>query len=221
MPTDIRCLVIAIEQYSSAEGLSPKLEGTTSAAFDFIQWMVTVQCVSPNQIWLCADPSLTVAGVNRFGTQRSDVRKAIVSLTTNARNQTRQLYLFISGHGFAFSTSAFADPADMLVCSEYAELATGGDACVGIPELQRMLSYWIGGADHFYFVDCCRNLIDQTRISPVTLALSLPSAGDRPFVHTLYSTTSGTQAFTTSGFGKSLLDGLNGKGRAKGCIVRL
>jgi hypothetical protein len=65
-------------------------------------------------------------------------------------------------------------------------------------------------------VDCCRNIVDQTKISPTTLALQLAGAGDRPFVHTLYSTNPGAQAFTTSGFGKYLLEGLNGKGRAKG-----
>src|ERR1039458_7879255 len=140
MPTDIRSLVIAIEQYSSAEGLSARLEGTSSAAFDFIEWIRKVKGVSASGIWLCADPGLTVPGVNRFGTQRRDVRRALASLASAAINQTRQLYLLISGHGFCFQSSASADPADMLVCSDYEDLATGGDACLGIPVLQRYLS---------------------------------------------------------------------------------
>jgi hypothetical protein len=149
MPTNIRSLVIAIEQYSSAEGLAARLEGTSAAAFDFIEWLLKVKGVSASEIWLCADAGLNVHGLNRFGTQRRDLRKALLSLASAAMNQTQQLYLFISGHGFSFQSSAAADPADMLVCSDYEDLATGGDACVGIPELQRYLSYWIGGMDHF------------------------------------------------------------------------
>jgi hypothetical protein len=216
MPIDIRCLVIAIEDYPSANGLSPKLAGTSSTAFDFIEWMLKVQNVTTDRIWLCASSNLSFAGVNRFGTERKDIRQALMSLTQSARNQTRQLYLFVSGHGFSFQSSLAADPADILICSDYADLATGGDACIGIAELQRLLGYWIGGEDHFYFVDCCRNSVDQTKISPGTLNLVLPNADDRPFIHTLYSTVSGAQAFTTSGFGKYLLEGLNAKGRAKG-----
>jgi len=216
MPTDIRCLVIAIEDYPSANGLSTKLNGTSSTAFDFIQWMLTVQNVTTDQIWLCASQNLTVAGVNRYGTERKEIRQALVSLANSARNQTRKLFLFVSGHGFSFQTDFTADPADILVCSDYTDLSTGGDACIGIAELQKLLGYWIGGEDHFYFVDCCRNSIDSTRISPGTLNLSLAGANNRAFVHTLYSTVSGSQAFTSSGFGKYLVEGLKGRGRAKG-----
>lgn len=220
MPTDIRCFVIAAENYPSAKGLSNNLQGTSLAAFDFIEWMLKVQGIAPENIWVCADPELSVTGVQRYGTTRSEVRKAIISLTAKARNVTRQLFVFISGHGFAFKSSAATAPADMFVCSEYVDLATGGDACVDIAELQKYLAYWIGGLDHFYFVDCCRNIIDQTYISPVTLALALEGADVRkPFVYTLYSTGSGAQAFTTSGFAKYLLEALNGKGRAKGWTV--
>jgi hypothetical protein len=216
MPTDIRCLVIAIEDYPSANGLSAKLDGTSSTAFDFIEWMITVQNVTTDRIWLCASSNLTVGGVNRFGTGRKDIRQALVSLTDSARNRTRQLYLFVSGHGFSYQSDFTGDPADILVCSDYVDLATGGDACIGIAELQKLLGYWTGGDDHFYFVDCCRNTIDSTKISPGPLNLSLDPARNRPFVHTLFSTVSGAQAFTKSGFGKYLVEGLHGRGRAKG-----
>jgi hypothetical protein len=216
---DVRALLVAIEEYPDTKDVSPRLEGTTQAARDFIRWVHEGKGVELNNIWLCGEPSEDVPSqIRRFGTTRGQVRQAIISLCDAGRNQTRQLFIFMSGHGFAYQSANEALlPADIFVCSEYVDSRTGGDACVNISELQQMLAYWLGGTDHFYFVDCCRNRMQQSRIYPANLALSLAAADTgRPFIYTLYSTAPGASASARSGFVKHLLDALRGKGRAKG-----
>jgi hypothetical protein len=219
MSNDTRVLVCAAESYAHAADLSGNLAGTSAAGFDFARWARDAKGVALSDMWLCTDSDLAadLNGVNKFGATRAQIREALVSLCGNGKNKTSQLLVFLSGHGFAYSTTAGSAPADMFVCSEYANLTSGGDACINIPELQEKVAYWIGGMDHFYFVDCCRNVIDPLRINPVNLALAMPGSDvSRPFVYTLYSTSIGATAFTGSGFTKYLLDGLCGKGRAKG-----
>src|SRR5689334_23128653 len=125
MPSDVRGLIIAAQQYPAAQGLSSDLQGVSSAAQSFADWLIHAKNVDPADVWLCADDSLAIAGVNKFGNRRADVRKALTSLSTAGINITRQLYVFLSGHGFAFQTTAVSDPADMFVCSDYVDLATG------------------------------------------------------------------------------------------------
>src|SRR5437879_1034359 len=165
MSSDTRALVLAVETYSHAGDLSTNLQGTSVAALKFIGWLRETKGVASSDIWICADfgpeTGLDLTGVHKFGTTRAQIREALVSLCGTARNKTKQLLVFISGHGYAYSTSAESAPADIFVCSEYTGLATGGDACVIIPELQEKLGYWIGGIDHYYFVDCCRTVINQ------------------------------------------------------------
>lgn len=216
---DARALLLAIEEYPDAKDVSPKLEATTQAATEFIRWFHEAKGVEMNNIWLCCKPAEDVPPqIRRFGTTRSQVRQAIVSLCESGRDQTRQLFVFVSGHGYAYQPDNEALlPAEIFVCSDYVDSKTGGDACVNIIELQQMLAYWLGGIDHFYFVDCCRNRMRQSRIYPANLALSLAAADTgRPSIYTLYSTAPGAIASTGSGFVNHLLDALRGKGRAKG-----
>src|SRR5579859_7541362 len=129
MPNDTRALLLAIENYSRAGDLSARLQGTTVAAFEFARWVRDTKGVSLGDIWICTDSDLDpdLTGVHQFGTSRAQVREALLSLCGDARNKTTQLLVFLSGHGYAYSTTAESAPADIFVCSEYANMATGGD----------------------------------------------------------------------------------------------
>src|SRR5690606_21534817 len=94
---------------------------------------------------------------------------------------------------------------------------TGGGACLKLGEIISLLASVLGPGTHYYFFDACRTEIPFGAVRPVDTGLALPRsqlgfAGNA----VLFSVEQGLAARTDSGFSKHLVDGLNGRGRAKG-----
>ena len=212
-----RALIIGIEQYPAAEDLAGTIADASKNAEDFFEWLAAVKNVAPADVYVCATGG-AFAGASRFGTEREAIVDAIEALVAAGQDQTDELFVYFSGHGYGFKESQDRRAVDLLIASDYQKVSKGGIKSLQLQEIQEKLYAILGGAHHYYFVDACRTLIDEDAISPVGLGRVLGHAAQRgrPTKYTLYSTAYGTTAAINSGFGSALIEGLHGKGHAKG-----
>src|SRR5258705_226241 len=116
--TQAKALIFSIETYGRSGDLAQKLLGTTPATAEFLSWANGFRAIPADDIWVCSDSSL-LPGSHHFGTTRQGIREALQSLCKAARDVTRELFVFISGHGFSYTTDPEFAAADMLVTSNY------------------------------------------------------------------------------------------------------
>jgi hypothetical protein len=209
-----RALIVAVETYPRSQGLDGSLPGTTATALAFRDWVITRKRVQPGDILFCA--AADAAG-RTHGTDRADILRAILTLVQTGKDSTDELYVFYSGHGFAYPISPSRKPVDVLVGADFEQLALSGGACLQLQEIQTKLWYAMGPGNHYYFVDACRTLVQPTDINVPDCGVIFGTSDlGRPTVYTMCSTTVGQPAWVASGFPKALIDGLAGAGRAKG-----
>ncbi len=207
-----RALVIAIENYANSNSLARQLPGTNAAAAGFIKWLREKKNLDDKAIYCCADAA--VAG-RTAGTNRYEIVNELARLFQEGRNQTEELYVFFSGHGFAYPVRR-GGSVDVLVAADFVRPDASGTACIQVQEIQEKLWNALGPGDHYYFIDACRNAINDDQIDVVSLGRVFPpSDRGKPTRYTLYSTALGEVASVNTAFPNALLSGLNGAGRAK------
>src|SRR6185503_19639286 len=117
-----RAFVIAIEDYSKGKFL-PSLPGCNNDAKIFIQWLLANKGVKPGDILCCAGPRFKW---RTTGTTSTEIIAELGKAVTKWADSTDEFFFYFSGHGFSYSTSAFEKSVDILVGSDFADLATGG-----------------------------------------------------------------------------------------------
>jgi hypothetical protein len=208
-----RAFVIAIQNYSKGKFL-PNLPGTNKDADAFIRWLVDKKGVKPANILCCADKTVKS---RTTGTTSGEIIAELAKAVNNWADKTEELYFYFSGHGFSYSTSAFEKSIDVLVASDFADLASGGRACLKLDEIKTKLWKSLGPKHHYYFIDACRNQIPADAIDPSGTGLGFPTSQlGTPTVYKMFSTAEGAVSKTQSGFTPLLVKGLSGGGRAKG-----
>jgi hypothetical protein len=208
-----RAFVIAIQNYSKGKSL-PNLPGTNKDAEAFIRWLVDKKGVKPSDILCCAEKKIKA---RTTGTTSNEIIAELAKAVNNWADKTEELYFYFSGHGFSYSASAFEKSIDILVASDFADLATSGRACLKLDEIKTKLWKALGPKHHYYFIDACRNQIAADAINPSDTGLGFPSSQlGTPTVYKLFSTADGAVSKTESGFTPLLVKGLSGGGRAKG-----
>jgi len=208
-----RAFVIAIQNYSKGKSL-PNLPGTNKDAEAFIRWLIDKKGVKPADILCCAEKTIKA---RTTGTTSNEIIAELAKAVNNWADKTEELYFYFSGHGFSYSASAFEKSIDILVASDFADLATSGRACLKLDEIKTKLWKALGPKHHYYFIDACRNQISADAINPSDTGLGFPSSQlGTPTVYKLFSTADGAISKTQSGFTQLLVNGLSGGGRAKG-----
>jgi len=212
-----RGLIIAIEDYSQATGglVATKLPGTLQAGKEFKKWLeqkwrAEGRPLAETEIVFCSDPVLPDG---RRAT-RNDVLGALDELRRKPQNTTDELYVFFSGHGFAFD-QGFGDRADIIICSDFEDAAMSGHCCLNLDEIILWLRWHLGPGRQYYFVDACRNPLDASQVAPGSLLPKGPKGSSEPSTFVLQSTTPGNIAPVGGPFPAMLLSGLHGKGKAK------
>jgi hypothetical protein len=208
-----RALIISVEEYAASAILARKLPGTDTGASAFRTWLLESKGLSPADIYCCAGagfPGRTA------GTALNDILGEVGKLVEAGRDQTLTFFFYFSGHGFAYRTPREA-PVDVLIAANFTDLANGNRACLDLQKLQRKLWEAMGPGEHYFFVDACRNYLDEG-LFEVTEPATVYKRSDntRPSRFTLFSTGSGQVAAVGSAFPSALVDGLKGRGRAKG-----
>jgi hypothetical protein len=212
-----RALVIAIEDYPQADGLARTLEGTNDAADAFIEWLIQTRKLPLEHIRYCGAPGRR-RGRTR-GTTREEILEEVQLLVRQGQDATQELFVFFSGHGFAYAESPERKATDILVTSEFTRPEDSGGACIQLREFQEKLQLALGPGDHYYFIDACRNVISEEQVEPLRLGKRFgKSSLGLGTLFTLYSTAPQSVARTDSGFSQHLLQGLHGRGRAKGWV---
>jgi Caspase domain len=219
---NLRALIIALEKYPKSRGdVAAEVTGAANAGQNFAEWIIRSKMggqIRPGTILVCSDGGSYDPAVLRFGVEREQILDAIEALIAAGRDQTEELYVFYSGHGFMFQDATDKRAIAILVAADFVSTAASGGKCLDLSELQRKLWGILGGKNHYYFVDACRNLLNSSDIEPVGFGrIWGPSAQrGKPTRYTLYSTKFGETAEIQSPFASALVDGLEGKGRAKG-----
>jgi hypothetical protein len=229
-----RALIIAIQDYSQSQGLfSQTLAGTIASAQNFYQWLVSEKKIKPECIFLCSDGTISNthprtrsnrAGVANAvqlvrGASRPEIVAAVLDLIDLGQDDTNELFVFFSGHGFGYRQSPWRMGLDVLVSGDFRNLRTGGAACVKLDELRFRLYSCLGGKDHYLFIDACRNEVDESQIQALGLGISPTSAQlGFPTTYTLYSVKYGEPAPVNPDFPAALMQGLEGQGHAKGWV---
>lgn len=234
MTVESRALIIAIQNYSQSQGLfSQTLDGTHDSARRFYQWLVTEKRVKPECIFLCSDGQIAadhpLTRPNRSGdpgkiqlvrdASRSEIVAAILDLIDLGQDDTSELFVYFSGHGFAYRQSPWRLALDVLVASDFRSFRQSGAACIKLDELRVRLCNSLGGVDHYFMIDACRNVVDDSQFQAIGLGISPSNAQlGTPTVYTLYSVKYGEPAPVNPKFAKALMQGLRGDGHAKGWV---
>lgn len=209
-----RGFIVAIEDYAQmSEGLAKQLPGTHDSALAFRRWLIDEQDVAESDIFFCTEkPDLE--GRTADAT-RNDIVREIGKLITAGQDETEQFFFYFAGHGFGYTDVDETRLANVLVGADYSDRLSGSGTCLSIDEIQNWLRLGLGPEDHFYFLDCCRNLVSRQEIRVGPIGPYPRASNGFPTVYTLYSTTEGQVAAVESGFADVLVDGLKGTGRAK------
>src|SRR5437016_363134 len=140
----MRAVILGVQSYPrmAADGLLDNLEGTLEDAANFQQWLLTKKKVLPANIVSCQNPT------------KSEIAVAFRNLVDAGHDNTEELYVFYSGHGFSYMDSPITQkPADILVGSEFENVRDSGDSCLKLQEIQYALYQCLGPGNHFYFID--------------------------------------------------------------------
>ena len=218
-----RAFIIAIEHYSQMqEGLSLTLPDTHKHAMEFRDWLVGPQGLAPADVCFCTEDP-TVTGRTSDAT-RAAIKQELKRFKDLAKDTTDDMYFYFSGHGFCYVDVDDVPAADVILAADYVRREDSGDACFKLDEIQKWLKMCLGSVTpagagrcgHYYFIDACRNKVTEREIKVAPLGLTYDiSVRKKAPVYTLYSTTTGATANVAGGFPEALIDGLNGKGRAK------
>jgi|GEM_PF-262870 len=220
-----RAFIIAIEDYSRGKYL-PSLKGCNRDAETFIQWLLEKKLKDvkseaiPDFIRCCSGKDVENGKDLKWrttGTTSNEIIAELGRCVTDWADKTDEFYFYFSGHGFSYSTSPWEKSVDVLVCSDFTDLATGGRACLQLSEIKVKLWKALGPRHHYYFIDACRNQIPSDKIAPATTGLGFADSQlGTPSVYKMFSTAQGALSKTTSGFTPMLVKGLEGSGRSKG-----
>jgi len=217
----VRALIVAVENYAEASGLANVLPGSNDAAKRFCEWLADKKEVfrkghlnyDPGAFFCCAGPEVEF---RTHGTTRPEIVRAVQDLEARGKDDTEELYCFFTGHGFCYPRDELVQD-DIFVASDFRAILVSGGACLNLRELIDLLSLAMGPGDHYYFFDACRTEVSRDEVRPIGMGVAfqrsqLGSAGRA----VLFSVEQGLPARMDSEFSTHLVNGLNGKGRAKG-----
>jgi len=213
-----RALVIACENYPHAADVAQQLDGTLKAGAAFYEWLVTTKKADVGNIYICCDDPLIPGHPPHltFPSDRGSILTAVDAICEAGRNNTTELFVFFSGHGVGYQAAPQLRGVDVLLASDYRNRRLSGASCIKFDELRTEMRSWLGGQDHYYFLDACRTVMNASEIQPTGLGLTLALADSKdPTTYVLYASRFGEPAGVNSGFAAALMNGLNGTGRAK------
>jgi Caspase domain len=211
-----RALIIAIENYPSAEGglIAETLPGTLRAAVCFRRWLrrkwrAEKRETADTQMLFCSEPKRPYG----MGATHDDIITALRILRNHGQNATDELYVFFSGHGFSFVKDSSQEADDVLVASDFRSQDFSSHCCFQLDKMIRWLLKQLGPGCHYHFIDACRN---ELTIEPKG---SMPNGASQATgdasVFVLQSALPGAVTLVGGPFAEVLLKGLYGKGKAK------
>jgi len=209
-----RALIIAIQNYPDAVGMATSLPGTLQAGLDFQKWLLAKLTAENRaadaQILFCSEPRQP--GGN--GATRADVLNSLDQLKLTGRGATEELFVFYSGHGFAFIEKP-GSRADVVITSDFRNNRISGDCCLNLDQIVTWLRDHLGPGAHYFFIDACRNKLNGSQVTVGSLLPTDLNAMPEASSFVLQSTVDGAVATVGDAFPKTLLEGLRGRGTAK------
>jgi hypothetical protein len=211
-----RALIVAIEDYTQVGGggVAAKLDGTLQAGRDFKKWLEDkwgkAEVAEP-QIIFCSEPKEP----GGRGASRKDIIAAMMELAAQGAGQTEELYVYLSGHGFAYSRPPEPEQ-DVIIAADFVDNVESGHCCLSINYMVYWLAAHLGTGLHAYIVNSCRNVLDHGQVAPhkdfLPFGPQVPNSSSTFMIHAALN---GDVAPVNSRFHRTLMEGLKGTGRAK------
>jgi hypothetical protein len=212
-----RALIIAIENYPDmASSMTRTLPGTLEAGRKFRTWLQqkwASEGVPPDdqEVIFCSEPQES----NERKATAAVIRAALRELRDHGQGSTDELFVFFSGHGFAFADNR-QDTVDYILTSDCASPADSPGCCLPVHQLVDWLRTHMGPGRHYFFIDACRNVLTIEQADPGSLGVPKgPFGNGEPSTFLLQSARPGNVAAVSSPFPGALLSGLGGAGIAK------
>jgi hypothetical protein len=212
-----RALIVAIEDYPDMpSSLTRTLPGTLEAGRRFGAWLRdkwTREGVPPaeQELIFCSEPQ---EPDGRKATATA-IRGALRELRDHGQGSTEELFVFFSGHGFAYADNRQL-MVDYILTSDCVSPADSPGCCLPVDQLVDWLRSHMGPGRQYFFIDACRNVLTIQEADPGTLGVPKgPFGNGEPSTFLLQSTRSGNVASANSPFPGALLLGLGGAGTAK------
>jgi len=210
-----RALIIGIEQYPDVRdgSIAKSLPETSKSASDFRDWLLAKLMAEGVN---AADTHLLLQPVAR-GLNRGD-------LGGHPDRDSRDQEQGPERHGGILlllqRTRLFIrrgrNPFRHAVASDFKSTTLSGGACLNLDKTIYWIRQHLGPGRHYYFVDACRNVLDETQIRPGGLLLpSNPQSSEEASTYVLQSANQGGVAAADGVFSDVLVSGLRGKGSAK------
>ena len=158
-----RALIIAIENYSKSIDLARSISGATATGEQVFDWLTTVKQLSAENVYVCAEGGKFL-NAKRYLTEREAIVDAMAEVVSVGQDQTEELFVFFSGHGYCFQESLEKRAIDVLVAGDFVSAAASGTKCLKLQEVQEKLYGILGGQHHYYFIDACRIWCAMTRL---------------------------------------------------------
>jgi hypothetical protein len=223
MPRSPKALIIACETYPKGEDIAHTLTGTLASARDCYQWLMKAKALTPPDIYVCCDSELVPghpADRSYAATVPASPKRSPTWWNATATPSTSSTS---SSPATVWGTKQSPQQRglDLLLTTDYRNRKKSGAACINIGELQAQMEIWLGGDDHYYFLDACRTILKAGEIVPAGLGLALdPATAGDPTTYAICSTKFGEPAPVNPKFPTALLAGLRGEGRAKAALKK-
>src|SRR5258708_5079732 len=119
-----RALIIAIENYPKSKGdVALKVDGAIKAGEEFGAWLIAKKNVSPSNIFVCSDGGTYDTDARWYGVEREQIIDAIADLISAGQDQTEELYVLFSGHGFMFQDAPDKRAVAVAVAADFESAA--------------------------------------------------------------------------------------------------
>ena len=210
-----RALIVAVEEYPKLQsgGLAPKLEGTIEAALAFKGWLEDRWKAAglETEIIFCSEPKQ--AGGR--GASTDDIIQAMLDLESHGMGKTKELFVYLSGHGFTFEGKA-GRKDEVIISSDFIDNRRSFSACLPVDYMVKWLSAHLGTGLHAYIVNACRNVLNEKQVATAGDFLAYaPKISNSSSIFKIQAALEGDVTPVNSRFQEVLLEGLRGRGRAK------
>lgn len=143
-----RALLVAVEPEPHREALG----SATAELADMHRWLVHVRGLRAEDVVVCAGAG---CALRTHGNRREEIVTAVRQLAAAGADTTDELYVFLSGVGFAEPGSPLPRTADWLATAAWDDGRRAGHR-LPLVELQGWLAWALGPGEHFHLVELRR-----------------------------------------------------------------
>jgi hypothetical protein len=215
-------IIVGIDNYANPEW---NLTAAVADALKFLEWAhgpggVPADETHTRLLLSSAKPDVTT--LPHLPAISENIIRAIADFQDGAGEGGDRLYVYYAGHGVSHPGTTRGGPAEPLIIpADVQSLRFNVGLLIPFSAIITALST-ASPTEHFFFIDACRDFALEeftSTIGPSSIRWQPPlsEGGQSAAQYVLYATSPGQKAYEAGrgAFGRTLVAGLNGEGRAK------